>query len=65
MKKDVLFENVFAKYAEQTGLNVSLLRFTYDGQHIQGNSVTPNSLNMEDGDIIQVFANQQGGNVMG
>ncbi|CAO3663104.1 unnamed protein product [Umbelopsis vinacea] len=47
-------------YCERQGKATSSVRFLYDGIRIQGNN-TPNELDMEDGDSIDVMVEQIGG----
>lgn len=61
MKKDSSLQKVFNAYAERAGVDVKNIRFMYDGQHIQGSTITPKMLEMEDGDEVQAFLNQVGG----
>ncbi|CAJ0961290.1 unnamed protein product, partial [Mesorhabditis belari] len=47
-------------YADRTGVNVNSLRFLFDGRRINDDD-TPKSLEMEEDDVIEVYAEQLGG----
>jgi hypothetical protein len=47
-------------YFNKLGLDKNAVRFKFDGESILGTQ-TPESLGMEDGDVIEVYANQVGG----
>merc|ERR1719495_272448 len=47
-------------YCERAGLALQTIRFSFDGTRIN-ESDTPKSLDMEDGDTIEVFQQQSGG----
>ena len=47
-------------YSERQGVPVSTLRFLFDGNRINDED-TPKSLDMEDGDTIEVYQEQVGG----
>lgn len=47
-------------YCDRHGKDPRTVRFLFEGERIQG-SKTPDELEMEDGDTIQVFYEQQGG----
>jgi small ubiquitin-related modifier len=51
---------VFSKYAERKGLDPSTLRFMFEGDPLNGDE-TPESLEMEDDCVVDVFAEQVGG----
>lgn len=53
-------EKVMQKYAELTGIQKNATRFRFDG-HAIGNNDTPASLEMINGDIIEVYWAQTGG----
>jgi small ubiquitin-related modifier len=48
-------------YSDRQGVPVSSLRFLFDGRRIDDNE-TPKALEMEDGDVIEVYQEQVGGN---
>mmetsp|Transcript_11487 Transcript_11487/g.11504 ORF Transcript_11487/g.11504 Transcript_11487/m.11504 type:complete len:102 (+) Transcript_11487:102-407(+) len=60
VKKDTKFEKVFAAVAQKKGVVLGNLRFTFDGKRLTGDH-TPKMLEMEDGDQIDSFIEQQGG----
>ncbi|CAJ0569916.1 unnamed protein product, partial [Mesorhabditis spiculigera] len=47
-------------YAERTGTAVNSLRFLFDGRRINDED-TPKSMEMENDDVIEVYAEQLGG----
>jgi len=47
-------------YAERQGVQQASLRFLFDGKRIQDDE-TPKQLDMEDGDVIEVYQEQVGG----
>merc|ERR1712083_823209 len=47
-------------YAERVGVPVSSLRFLFDGRRINDDE-TPKALEMEQGDVIEVYQEQTGG----
>merc|ERR1719471_2210369 len=47
-------------YCERAGLALQTIRFSFDGTRINEGD-TPKSLDMEDGDTIEVFQQQSGG----
>lgn len=47
-------------YSERQGVPVNTLRFLFDGNRINDED-TPKSLDMEDGDTIEVYQEQIGG----
>ncbi|KAI5752411.1 hypothetical protein M8J77_016747 [Diaphorina citri] len=49
-------------YSERVGLNVSTLRFLFDGRRISDED-TPKSLEMENDDVIEAYPEQTGGAV--
>jgi small ubiquitin-related modifier len=61
VKRSTQLEKLMTAYASQQGQARDSLRFhNCDGQRIQPND-TPDSLEMEDGERIDVFQEQQGG----
>jgi small ubiquitin-related modifier len=53
-------EKLKKSYSEQIGVPCSSLRFVFDGKRLSDTD-TPNSLEMEDGDLIEVYQEQTGG----
>lgn len=51
---------LMSKYAELTGIGKNVARFRFDGISVHEKD-TPNSLEMEEGDIIEVYYQQIGG----
>ena len=47
-------------YSDRQGVSVGALRFLFDGKRINDDD-TPKSLEMEDGDSIEVYQEQVGG----
>ncbi|VDN40662.1 unnamed protein product [Dibothriocephalus latus] len=47
-------------YCDRLGLTMSNVRFTCDGEHVQQED-TPESLDLNDRDTIEVFQTQTGG----
>ena len=47
-------------FCEKQGIAVASIRFLFDGMRIRGDQ-TPKALDMEDGDVIDVMVEQQGG----
>lgn len=48
------------RFSLQKGLSMQVVRFRFDGQAINEND-TPTSLEMEEGDTIEVYQQQTGG----
>ena len=47
-------------FCQRQGVNLNAVRFLFDGNRINP-SQTPEQLEMEDGDVIDVMVEQQGG----
>jgi hypothetical protein len=60
IKKHTALKKVMDAYCERQGKTRGLVRFLFEGHRIQDND-TPDTLELEDGDMIQVFLEQQGG----
>ncbi|KAL7637174.1 UNVERIFIED_CONTAM: hypothetical protein RMT77_011886 [Armadillidium vulgare] len=60
IKKHTQLKKLINAYCEKSKLVPSTVRFRFDGQPI-AESDTPQSLEMEDGDTIEVFQQQTGG----
>jgi small ubiquitin-related modifier len=60
IKKHTALKKLMATYCERAGLALQTIRFSFDGTRIN-ESDTPKSLDMEDGDTIEVFQQQSGG----
>ncbi|KAL3095264.1 hypothetical protein niasHS_007363 [Heterodera schachtii] len=50
-------------YAERTGVQVTSLRFLFDGRRVNDDD-TPKSLEMEEDDVIEVYQEQLGGYIV-
>ena len=61
VKKSTHFSKIFDAYAARHSLEVSQLRFIFDGARINGES-TPKMFEMEDNDMIEVMIQSVGGN---
>ncbi|KAI3908619.1 hypothetical protein MKW92_037188 [Papaver armeniacum] len=62
IKRDVKLSRVMAAYCKRKELDFKFIKFLFDGK--QMNQITP-QLEMEEGDIIDVVQNQDGGNGYG
>lgn len=60
IKKSTKLEKLMKAFAERQGKDPRAIRFLFDGQNINGDS-TPDSLEMQDGDTIEVHQEQIGG----
>merc|ERR1719209_1289309 len=60
IKKSTTFKKLFDAYCQRNHLDHQVVRFLYDEQRIRPEN-TPLSLDMEEGDIIQVFQEQLAG----
>ncbi|XP_023324837.1 small ubiquitin-related modifier 3 [Eurytemora carolleeae] len=60
IKKHTALKKLMSTYCERAGLALQTIRFSFDGTRIN-ESDTPKSLEMEDGDTIEVFQQQSGG----
>ena len=61
IKKHTALKKLMATYCERAGLDMQTIRFTFDGNRMK-DSDTPKDLDMEEGDTIEVFQQQSGGN---
>jgi len=61
IKKHTGLKKLMSTYCERAGLALQTIRFSFDGTRINEGD-TPKSLDMEDGDTIEVFQQQSGGN---
>ena len=52
------------QFCSQTNLELAGLRFLWDGRRLRGDD-TPGTLEMEEGDVIEVFQQQDGGGKVG
>ncbi|PBP24429.1 ubiquitin-like modifier, partial [Diplocarpon rosae] len=60
IKKSTLLKKVMSAFCERQEVDPKAVRFLYDGTRLQEND-TPEGLEMEDQDCIEVFAEQLGG----
>ena len=60
IKKTTPFRKLMSAYCDRTKLAQNTVRFTFDGSRIN-DSDTPKTMDMEDGDTIEVFTQQTGG----
>ncbi|ESQ42858.1 hypothetical protein EUTSA_v10015519mg [Eutrema salsugineum] len=60
IKKDVELCKMMKAYCDKFGIEMSTLRFHFDGDRIKPNQ-TPSELGLEDGDEIDAFFDQDGG----
>ncbi|CEL97803.1 unnamed protein product [Vitrella brassicaformis CCMP3155] len=60
VKKWTKFEKLMNAYHQKLALAPNSVRFLFDGDRIAKES-TPDDLGMEDGDVIDAVAEQQGG----
>ncbi|KAG6361901.1 hypothetical protein INS49_010130 [Diaporthe citri] len=61
IKKSTKLEKLMDSFCERHGKTLDSVRFLFEGKRVQG-SETPDSLEMEDGDTIEVYQEQLGGN---
>ncbi|KAK3831338.1 MAG: ubiquitin-related domain-containing protein [Linnemannia elongata] len=62
IKRSTQLKKLMEAYCERQGKHVGSVRFLYDGERIQPTN-TPNELEMEDGDSIDVMVEQVGGSL--
>ncbi|CAD6236995.1 GSCOCG00002094001-RA-CDS [Cotesia congregata] len=60
IKKHTPLRKLMNAYCERAGLAIALVRFRFDGAPINETD-TPYSLEMEEGDTIEVYQQQTGG----
>lgn len=60
IKRTTPMQKLIDAFAKRQALDKATMRFTFDGRRISGTD-TPNSLEMEDNDIIDVLIEQIGG----
>mmetsp|Transcript_24293 Transcript_24293/g.58634 ORF Transcript_24293/g.58634 Transcript_24293/m.58634 type:complete len:86 (-) Transcript_24293:151-408(-) len=54
------FKKIFNHYGKSKGVEAKSLKFVFDGERVHPEQ-TPKELKMEDGDVIDVFIEQEGG----
>lgn len=60
MKRTTPFRKMMSSYSTRMGIAPNVLRFLYDGERIQ-ETQTPESLKMENDDVIDAILTQVGG----
>jgi Ubiquitin-2 like Rad60 SUMO-like len=60
IKRTTRFEKVMNAFCDRQGKNLATSRFVFDGDKLDKDD-TPEKMNMEDGDMIEVFEQQLGG----
>uniref|UniRef100_H2YG29 Small ubiquitin-related modifier n=1 Tax=Ciona savignyi TaxID=51511 RepID=H2YG29_CIOSA len=60
IKRHTPLRKLMQAYCDRQGQSMNMIRFRFDGQAINEND-TPNKLEMEDEDTIDVFTQQTGG----
>ncbi|XP_060857975.1 small ubiquitin-related modifier 2-A-like [Metopolophium dirhodum] len=60
IKKNTPLKKLMNAYCERTGISFETVRFRFDGQAITATD-TPASLEMEEGDTLEVYQQQTGG----
>lgn len=60
MKKSTKMDKVFGAYARRKGVDKAQLRFLVDGERVKVDD-TPETLELEDGDQVDVVLEQIGG----
>eukprot|EP00210_Caulerpa_lentillifera_P008004 g7643.t1 len=61
VRKNTKFEKVMLAFCQKRNYQMSQVRFLYDGERVQRHQ-TPQSVDMEEGDIIDCVIEQLGGN---
>ena len=62
IKKTTQLKKLKQAYCDRQGVAMSSLRFLFDGQRIT-DDMSPKQLEMEEGDVIEVYQEQTGGGV--
>ncbi|KKY37178.1 putative ubiquitin-like modifier [Diaporthe ampelina] len=60
IKKSTKLEKLMGAFCERQGKTVNSVRFLFEGQRVQPND-TPDTLEMQDGDTLEVHQEQVGG----
>ncbi|KAH9386335.1 small ubiquitin-related modifier [Nematocida major] len=60
MKKNTKLKKLFKEFSDRSQLNAHKLRFVYKGMTLSGDE-TPSSINLKEGDLLEVFSSQVGG----
>ena len=59
-KANTALSRLMNAYCQRQGVSLQAVRFLFDGSRVNSTQ-TPESLEMEDGDVIDVMVEQQGG----
>jgi small ubiquitin-related modifier len=62
IRRDMALGKLTKAYCERKGFAPGAVRFLFDGNRIN-DDITPEKLNMEDNDVIDVMVQQTGGNL--
>ncbi|XP_064404754.1 small ubiquitin-related modifier 3-like [Halichondria panicea] len=60
IKRNTPLKKLMQAYCDRQGFQLSTIRFVFDGNSV-GPECTPNALEMDDEDTIEVFQQQTGG----
>merc|ERR1711973_937174 len=60
IKKTTQLKKLKQAYADRQGVSLASLRFLFDGQRV-ADDMSPKTLEMEEGDVIEVYQEQTGG----
>jgi len=60
IKRNTPLKKLMQAYCDRQGFQINTIRFMFDGNSV-GQDSTPNDLDMEDEDTIEVFQQQTGG----
>ena len=60
IKQSTQLKKLMNSYCSRKGIAMDTLRFTMDGTRLQGH-LTPKDYDMVEGDVLEVFMEQQGG----
>ncbi|KAH7026354.1 ubiquitin-related domain-containing protein [Microdochium trichocladiopsis] len=60
IKRSTKLEKLMTAFCERQGKNLQSVRFLFDGQRVQPTD-TPDALEMQDGDTLEVHQEQVGG----
>lgn len=60
IKRSTRLEKLMRAFCDRSGKAFENSRFTFDGERVKSD-MTPNDLDMEDGDALEVFQEQIGG----
>ncbi|XP_064556484.1 small ubiquitin-related modifier 3-like [Drosophila montana] len=63
IRKHTRLGKLMKAFCDRAGLSMQVVRFRFDGQPMNATD-TPTSLEMEDGDTIEVYQQQSGGQVV-